>query len=312
MGAGQDWCLQCGTGAPGSLGARAPSWRSAATILGATALLAVGAAAAAYAALNKEPGKARQVTATVAQTPPPAATTPPATPAPAGGALTPGAQTGLGTPTTIKPLPPVATAKPPKIPLAAATPNLKGTSTTPSATTPSATTPKPTTGGSKTPTKKQPTPILLDTNAAATYNPYGYPPSTFGDPSLAVDGDPATGWTAQVNPAVAPAMAEGLVIDLKTPRKLSALELVTSTPGMTVQVYGANSNTLPTSITDPAWIALSRSQIERTKSTRIGLRNSTKAFRFFTLWIISAPAASIGTAQAPGHVSVNELEWFSA
>ena len=54
-------------------------------------------------------------------------------------------------------------------------------------------------------------------------------------------------------------MAEGLVIDLKTARRLSAVELITSSPGMSVQIYGANGHTLPTSITDPAWVQLSPS-----------------------------------------------------
>ena len=54
MAAGQDWCLQCGAGAPGSLGARAAGarrrrrWPS-------LALLVLGAAAAAYAALQQRP-----------------------------------------------------------------------------------------------------------------------------------------------------------------------------------------------------------------------------------------------------------------
>ena len=65
MAADQDWCLQCGAGAPGSLGTR--GWRSTATILGAVAVLALGAAAAAYAALSKGASKAHVVTATVAQ-----------------------------------------------------------------------------------------------------------------------------------------------------------------------------------------------------------------------------------------------------
>jgi hypothetical protein len=45
---------------------------------------------------------------------------------------------------------------------------------------------------------------------------------------------------------------------------------------------------------------------------RITLRESQRAFRFVTLWISRAPAASVGTPQAPGHVSVNELELFPA
>ncbi|MFZ2050720.1 MAG: hypothetical protein WAU69_07295, partial [Solirubrobacteraceae bacterium] len=44
---GQDWCLQCGAGAPGS-SRTGPGWRSAAAVLGATGVLVLGAAAAAY------------------------------------------------------------------------------------------------------------------------------------------------------------------------------------------------------------------------------------------------------------------------
>jgi len=293
MALSQDWCLQCGAGAPGSIGS--PGWRSAATILIATALLALGAAAAGYAALSKKSHKPATVTATVAQAPPPAVTT---TPAP----ITP------GTPTTIKPLLPSTTAvKPPKIPLAttpAVTPTVP---TTPTATTP--TTPS-TTGGAGASTG--PEAILLDTNAASTYNPYNYPAAEFGDPSLAIDGDTSTGWTAQVEPATAPKMAEGLLIDLKARKKLAAVKLITTSPGMTVQLYGANGKTAPASITDPAWVPLSHSQVVAKKHIRIKLRNSKKAFTFVTLWISQAPAAAVGTPEAPGHVSINELELFPA
>jgi len=249
---------------------------------------------------------------TVAQVPAPTAAAP-VTPTTPGGVTTPTPKT-LGTPTTANPFFPSGTTKPPKIPLAAATPkSSSGTKTTTPATpnagetTPS-TTPTKSTGGSTPTTEGQPTAILLDTNAAATYNPYGYPASDFGDPSLAIDGDISTAWTAQVNPAVAPKMAEGLVIDLKVAQKLSALELTTSTPGMTVQVYGANGHTLPASITDPAWHQLSPYRVEQKKRVRIRLTHPKMAFRFITLWISKAPAASIGTAQAPGHVSINEVE----
>ena len=178
------------------------------------------------------------------------------------------------------------------------------TSSTPTSTTttPAATTPANTKGSTT-----QPTPISLDTNAAADYNPYNYPASRFGDPSLAIDGDPATAWTAQVNPAVAPSMAEGLVIDLKSAQKLASLLLISSTPGMKVQVYGAKGSKPPESITDPAWIPLSSSQVV-SKRVQIQLRDSTKAFRFVTLWISQAPPGS--TARSPGHVSVNEIELF--
>jgi hypothetical protein len=315
---GQDWCLQCGAVAPGSLDAGGPSWRSATIVLAATAVLVLGAAAAAYAALTRPgPHTVAPKVITVAQAP--TATTTPGAASTPGVPTTPGTATtptgALGTPTTIKPH--GGTSSPPKIPLTAPTPKSSGT--TPASTTPSTGTGsgESETGTTKSSTKPsggtpEPTPILLDTNAASTYNPYGYPASGFGDPSLAIDGETSTGWTALLNPAVAPKMAQGLAIDLKTGQRVGELKLITSTPGMTVQVYGANGNTLPASITDPAWIALSSSLDARKRTTKIKLRDSTKPFRFITLWIGRAPASAVGTPQAPGHVSVNELELFAA
>ncbi len=322
---GQDWCLQCGAGTPESLTTRAPSWRSAAAIFGIAAVLAIGAATAAYAALSKGSPKPRSVVTTVAQATVPSTATPttPLTPTP----TTPGATattptatpTAPGSPTTVNPLLPTGGAKPPKIPLTAPTPKSSGTTTAPtkastpgaSETSPSTTTPK-AAEGTPPASEPQPASIMLDTNAASTYNPYNYPASSFGDPSLAIDGEASTGWTAQVEPGVAPKMAEGLAIDLKAPRRVSALTLLTTSPGMTVQVYGANGSALPTSITDPAWVQLSPYFVEKKKHVRIKLRHSAKAFRFVVLWISGAPPASVGTPQAPGHVIVNELELFPA
>ncbi|HYM55441.1 MAG TPA: hypothetical protein VES97_08770, partial [Solirubrobacteraceae bacterium] len=307
MNLAQDWCLQCGAGAPGSLGASTPGWRSGATILIATAVLVLGAAAAGYAALSKGKGasQVRTVAQAAAPTAPGAATTPGATLLP---------PKTLGAPTTIAPALPRTRVKLPKIPLTAVKPKTipttpispaGGTTTTP------ATTPSSSETGGSTP-EPQPAPILLDTNAAATYNPAAYPASDFGDPSLAIDGDISTAWTAQVEPTIAPKMAAGLVIDLKSARRLSALQLITTTPGMTVQVLGARGQSPPAAITDPAWTALSSTVDVKKRHQKIKLKDSTKAFRFVTLWISRAPAASVGTPQTPGHVSVHELELFPA
>jgi hypothetical protein len=309
MAGAQDWCLQCGAGAPDSLAASTPSWRSAAAILGAIAILVAGAATAAYAALSKSGTKSGPTTvATVAQLP--AATTPAATPPPSS---VPPATAKIGTPTTVKPLIPLS--KPPKIPLAvplpkSSTPITPIPSSTGPASTPTTTTPKTTGTGGSGAKAEQPESILLDTNAGASYNPSNYPATSFGDPSLAIDGETSTAWTALVDPAIAPKMADGLVIDLKSAQKLSALRLITPTPGMTVQVYGSAAKTLPTTITDPAWVPLSGLIFEKKKRVRIPMRDSSRAFRFVLLWISKVPATSVGTAAAPGHVGVSELELF--
>ncbi len=295
---GQDWCLQCGAGAPGSVGSHA--WRQWAIALGATAVLLLGAAAAAYAALSKEPKHAAVVTATVAAatpapaTPPPA-TTPAPTPAPPVTKVPPIAKTA---PLPTKAVtPPVTTPTTPVTPTGGATGEQKA----------------PATGGEQGSTApKGPTALLLDTNAASTYNPYNYPATGFGDPSLTIDGDTGTGWSAQVNPATAPAMAEGVVIDLKSAKKLSAVKLVTSTPGMTLQVYGASTTTAPTSITDKAWVPISHSLTIRKRRARIPLKTHGKAFRFVVVWISGAPESSVGTPEAPGKVTLNEIELFPA
>jgi hypothetical protein len=310
----QDWCLQCGAATPGSLSSGAPGRRLAALVLGTTLLLAFGAAAAAYAAWGPESGASHNTLVKIARAPAPQTTTPatPATPA------IPKAATPLAGKIPIKPTPtpPPATATTPAVPPAAALPKSSSPPPIPSSSAPKKTTssPKPTSTGTSSASSEeaQPSSITLDTNAAATYNPYGYPASEFGDPSLAIDGDPSTAWTARVNPAVAPRMAEGLVIDLKSSQRLSSLSLLTSSPGMTVQVYGANGRAAPASITDSAWSKLSPAQVVQGRQTSIKLAHSSQGFRFVTLWISRAPASSVGTAKSPGHVSVNELELFPA
>jgi hypothetical protein len=318
---GQDWCLQCGTVKPKSLGG-GPGWRTGVAILAATALLVVGASVAAYAALNKT--KPKPKVAVVALRVSPTAVPPAATP---GAATPPTATPAPGTPTTVK-------ATPPKIPLQTPTPKSTSganaevnnalfppeTKTTKTPTTTTKTTSESTKstsegsgseGGSETKTSsgaETPSPILLDTNAASTYNPYSYPASLFGDPSLAIDGEEKTAWTAQVQAASAPKMAEGLVLDLKSPQKLGSVAVKTTTTGITVEVYGSNSHTLPASISAPEWKRLVGLKVLKKKSTTLALKANGKGYRFIALWLAKAPAAS--TTASPGSISINEFELF--
>jgi hypothetical protein len=314
--------LQCGTGRPRSLGG-GPGWRTGAAILGATALLVGGASVAAYAALNKAKPKPKPAVVAVrgpATTVPPTATPP--------GATTPGTPMPTpGTPTTVK-------GAPPKIPLQTPTPKPSSganneannalfppeTKTTKTTSTTTKTTSKSTKstgensgseGASETKSgtgAEAPSPILLDTNAAKTYNPYAYPLTLFGDPSLAIDGEEKTAWTAQVQAVSAPKMAEGLVLDLKSPQKLGSAAVKTATTGITVEVYGANGHALPASISDPAWTRLVGLKVLKKKSTTLKLKTNGKEYRFIVLWLAKASASS--TAANPGSVSIDEFELF--
>jgi hypothetical protein len=338
----QEWCLQCGAGQPGSLGER-PRWRPLSTMALLATLLVAGAAVAGAAAL-KDHGAPRpapravalapaRTTPAVTPTPAPTATGPSATaPALPGAAKTPTAPGGTAASTPPKGkaesgsgnfLFPSTSGKTPKIPTPTATPksSTPGGSTgtgSGSTTTPAETRSPETTGAggesnsnSGVSTKAEtPTPILLDTDAATTYNPSNYPAAGFGDPALAIDGEASTAWTAQVQPSSAPRMAEGLLIDLRGATKLGSLELRTTTPGMTVQIYGATARRAPATITDPGWTPLSASRVLKRRATRLKLHTSGHGFRYVVVWIVKAPAALIGTPQAPGHVSLSEAELF--
>ena len=304
MESGQEWCLQCGAAGPGAL-ERSP-WRSTGLIVAVIAALALGAAAAAVAALNQHAATQPTVTHVVAQAPatPPPTTTPTPTPT-----TPPAAKTPLPkAPTT---LPKVPATTPAPVPV---TPT--GTTTTGSGTKGESQGSAPSGGegggeGSGS-NSNQPSALLLDTDAASTYNPYNLPASFFGDPSLTIDGDHGTAWTAQVDPATAPGMAEGVLINLKSLKKLSALVLVSPSKGMVVQIYGTAEKQAPASITDPGWVALSSTLALKKTSTRFKLRKPKVGFRQLVAWISKAPPAAIGTPTAPGHVKVGEIEVFPA
>lgn len=325
---GQQWCLQCGACEPGSLG-EGPHWRPLTVLALLAAILAAGAAVAMGAALNKHKAAAHPAVLALTPTVPraavpsaPAVTTP-ATPTPstpagtgAGGAKS----LGKGSANNLL-FPPAGASKPPKLPAAAATPKSTGgaageSTSGKSTTTPASTTTETNTSTTESKSKKgsgtseQPTPILLDTNAATTYNPYNFPAAGFGDPALAIDGEPSTAWTAQVQAASFPNMAEGLLIDLRSPTKLGRVELATPTRGMTVQMYGANGSKAPATITEPGWTLLSGTHVLKQKVTHLRLRTEGKAFSFLLVWITKAPAASQGTAQAPGNVALSELALY--
>ena len=159
-----------------TLRAGAPARR----ILIATAILALAAAGAGYAALSKGNGRTVSVTRTVAQVP-----TAPVTRSRHADADADGAEN--------------ARRSDDRQTAAAAGQRHTAENTldrndaetdgdaTPASTTPASTTPAGSGGTGET----QAQPILLDTNAASTYNPYAYPASNFGDPSLAIDGETA-------------------------------------------------------------------------------------------------------------------------
>jgi hypothetical protein len=253
---GQDWCLECGSAAPGRLGAR-PGWRSAFTVVALTLLLVVGAVVASYAALTTDADRKAAAPSAgsgapiAAQAPAVAPTPAPFTP------ITPG-ETGPGTvPPAVAPAPGT-----PGTPIIPTTPPRPATNTpvTPPAGTPPATTQSPP-AATKPPADAKPAAppapkpeiIALKDDAASTYDPEKRAGAEFGPAANAIDKSPKTVWDVTV-PADGKPIGAGLLIDLGKPYALRALRLATPTPGFRVEVYGAlSAKATPEDILDKRW-----------------------------------------------------------
>lgn len=339
----QDWCTSCGSGASSASGPR-PGWRSAALAIGATGALALGASAAAYAALQQAPAERpahlAQTPSTTAPATPGTATTPgqatPGTTIPTvpGGAPPPSSTPSLKTPSTLPRIPP-STPSP--------TTNGRGAAQTTTSSPAGGTGSNPNKGsragkgpngtgegkggnglepagsghnseeqveGNESGTKSgQPVAILLDTDAAHLYNPGKLAAGRFGDPSLAIDGDVTTAWTVQLEPAEAPSVGAGLRLDLNASLRVAQVTLTAETLGITVQVYGTTSATPPESLSSEGWVRLSKQHLVKKRDATIDLGDSKKHFRQLLLWIVKAPT-SAGGQFSGSEVAIDELQLY--
>jgi len=291
----QRWCLECGHELPGP---RRAGLRSAVGIATTLAVLVGAASAGGYTLLQDDKVPPPPAT-TVAQAPPTtSAALPPATQEPA----TPYSYTP---PTT---LPSTSSSsfghgpRAPVVPLGSTGSHANGGSTTSSGSTGSGSVAPVTPTTTTTPPPK-PRFALTDVAlgaAAVAYAPYAPPDADLGDPSRAVDGSTRTVWKAPAaaDPAAPPQV--GIYVDLAGKEKLRRLELQTPTPGMSIEIYGAESGP-PASITDAGWDHLaSRSGVAAHTKVKLG----DLPYRYLLVWIVGAPPDSARPA-------ISELSLYS-
>jgi hypothetical protein len=273
MAPGQDWCLDCGTAAPGRFGER-PGWRAATVIVATVLLLVGGAVAASYAALNS---KAQQY---AAAPPPPSATPTVPAPAPAAPAPAPAAPPAAAPAPTPPPAPPkpVSTPTPPPAPAP-----------------PPAPTPPPAPQPSGPAGEPGYQPLHLGVDIASVYDPYkNVTDST--DPSDSYDEDDATVFTLSTK--ASNEMAAGLDFDLETRREVGAVYIRTTTPGFTVEVYGAKGKQ-PPDILDTRWVHLATHKDVAVQPQKKGLQKITfprGSYRHVVLWFTAPPPSSDGSS----------------
>jgi hypothetical protein len=281
---GQDWCLECGTAAPGRLGRR-PGMRAAATVVGLTLALVAGAVTAGYAAINGDAG--REVAKPPAPSAAPIAQAPPSTPV-------------APPPTTAAPAQPPATVKPPKTvtPPPAASHPAAPAPATPAPPAPAPSAPAHTTPATTAPAQPTLQPIDLGADAASLYDPYTRSTAN-GDPADAYDGDGTTAWKVTAT-GDGQDMQVGLVVDLSKKRSIKELDLRTSTPGFRVETYAADTAQLPPDILDTRWAHLhNRSSVAKKDS--VALASDNHKYRYVLLWFTAPPK------QGPT-VKINELK----
>jgi hypothetical protein len=292
----QDWCLNCGTAAPGRLGER-PGWRAASTIIALALLLVLGAVGASYAALTGDsqpkqtastaaPPAAAQVAPPAATTQPPAATQPPAT-------------ATATTPAKPKKLPKVTTPTAGATPGSPITPTPTPTTSTPSTGTGTTGTGTGTgtgttgtgtgTGTTTTPADTGPTPIELKGDAGTVYDPFKRAKDS-GETTRALDGDPTTSW--YVDPTVPTQVAVGYVVDLGKLQGVRQINLQTPTPGFRVEIYATDEATPPPDILDTRWSHIkdvSNVGAKDDGKQKIVLGAGTSKYRNVLLWFTQPP-----------------------
>lgn len=310
MDAGQDWCLECGSAAPGRLGTR-PGWRAALIVTSVTVVLVLGAIVAAYAAMTTDAtrdtrdgqpnGTPNQAQVPVPPAPQSPTTTPPATgeepsiPAPQAGSSNSEAQPvpgdGGGAPA------------PGGGGGAAPAPGGGGGAPAPSSSGGGSG------GGSPAPAPPAVGPIALAAGSGSIYDPSDRSGARFSDPTGAYDGSEARGFTISV-PGDGDPFGAGLAFRFSDPRKLRSLEVATETEGFTVEVYGSASGTRPPDILDNRWANLGR-RTNVQDGTRISLdSDEVNRVRHVAVWITTVPR---GTGAEEGSsrrtVNLNELRF---
>jgi hypothetical protein len=306
--AGQDWCLSCGTAAPGRLGAR-PGWRTLNSVAALMLVLVTGAFVASYAALSGDagskagrgaPASATPLPGQVAQVPdaPPVVAPTPAVPPVVKAPKSP------RTPATVTPVTPAHV-----LPITPVSPP-PGTGTRPGGPAPGGVTPTGTPGsggGKKTPTRTHagkpvtpaPTPIVIPSGALKAYDPSKRITKS-GNPADAADGDKTTAWSV-TTPSDGYPMQVGLLIDLGKATSVARLQLGTTTPGGRVEIYGAAGSAVPPDILDTRWEHVaSRTNVDQGTaagnvkgdgSEKINLRQGGGKFRYVLIWLTTPPKA---------------------
>ena len=151
-------------------------------------------------------------------------------------------------------------------------------------------------------------PVQLRQDAAHDYNPYaisGPKTQNPGTVGLAIDGDPNTSWsTEQYYSGSLQKPGVGLYLDASPGVAARAIEILTSTPGWQMVLYGRNTTPNPGSFETGSngWVALAN--VPSVAATeKLKFRTYGQRYRYYLVWITKLP---------PGRnaVTINEVTLY--
>ena len=142
-------------------------------------------------------------------------------------------------------------------------------------------------------------PVSLGQNSAYSYNPFGTGPENREQIVNVVDGEPDTAWSTEhyydgtlKKPG---GVGLGLYLDAAPSVLAKAIEIQTSTPGFSVQIYVANHINLqlpygnPTPLSQRGWRGPVGSSADVRDGERIVLDLANKPYRYYLMWMTTLP-----------------------
>lgn len=119
--------------------------------------------------------------------------------------------------------------------------------------------------------------------AAVDYDPEGDETEHPAEAALAIDSDPnASSWTSETYqaPTFDPKSGVGVIVDAGEPVTANAMEVLTPTPGWTLEVYGAN-DPVPDEVSK--WTSLALVP-EMSSRQRVELITADEQYQYYLLW----------------------------
>jgi eukaryotic-like serine/threonine-protein kinase len=132
--------------------------------------------------------------------------------------------------------------------------------------------------------------VSVARTSAEDYDPQGDQAEHSDEAPLVVDREPGTTWSTETySDGIEGAGKEGvgIYVDAKPGVEAVRMEIQTTEPGWTAEIYGANGDAVPPDI-DTGWTRIGDVNMRRDRQ-RFRINEQGESFRYYLVWITSLP-----------------------